>query len=174
MNVFCNGFPKSGNHALVKAVQLLGQPCEVNHATFAEGLPEGTTHHVFIVRDPRDIIVSWLRFNRQPVTPGMFLTTFRKFQRKSLAEEMREFEGWLDDENTFLVKYEDLIADPFEMRRIASRLGVPYIAGAFNDLPNHTRTWNSVHSDYRELWKREVIDAWYDEGGGDLLARWGY
>lgn len=171
MKVFCNGFPKSGNHALTKAVELLGLPASVNHHTVEQGVPEDC-EHILIVRDPRNVIVSWLRWERDAVTPGKFLARFRKFRERSLIEEMSEFEGWLD--TAFVVRYEDLTNDPFEMRRIASHLGVPYPPGAFSELPGLTVTWNGAESDYRPLWTREVIDAWYNEGGGDLLSRWGY
>lgn len=163
-----NGFPKSGNHALVKALQLLGQPCQVNHIKFG-GVVEGP--HIFIKRDPRNVICSWLRFNGQPVTPGMFITAFRKFQERSLVEEMSEYEGWLTG---FAVRYEDLIASDAEMRRIAEYLDVPYIEGAFEALPGMTRTWFADHSDYSAIWTPEVEAAWTAEGGNELLARWGY
>ncbi len=174
MNVFCNGFPKSGNHALQKAVELLGVPAEVNHRPFKEGLPHGATHHVLIVRDPRNVIISWLRFNGDPVTPGKFLARFRKFQDRSLADEMAEYEPWREAHGTYIVRYEQLIEDDRTMREIAAYLGVSYISGSFAALPNHTRTWNPVRSDYRGIWTPEVIAAWGAEGGDELLARWGY
>lgn len=169
--VTTNGFPKAGNHALVKGLQLLGQPCSVEHVSFG-GPIEG--RHLFIKRDPRNIICSWLRFNGQPVTPGMFLTAFRKFQTASLVDEMAEFEGWLSDENTLVIKYEDLIANDDELRSIAAHVGVPYIDGAFEALPGLTRTWFPDHSDYRAIWTPDVESAWVAEGGPELLARWGY
>lgn len=163
-----NGFPKSGNHALVKATQLLGQPCQVNHIKHGEAVEYP---HIFIKRDPRNVICSWLRFNGQPVTPGMFLSAFRKFQERSLVDEMADYEGWLAG---FVVRYEDLIASDAEMRRIAEYLAVPYIDGAFEALPGMTRTWFADHSDYTTIWTPEVATAWAAEGGHELLARWGY
>lgn len=169
--VTTNGFPKSGNHALVKAVQLLGAPCEVNHIPFGSEVKD---KHVFIKRDPRNVLCSWLRFNGQPVTPGMLITSFRRFQDRSLVEEMAEFEGWLTDSNTLVVAYEDLISSSAEMQRIADYLDTPYINGAFEALPGLTRTWFAEHSDYRAIWTPEVEAAWVAEGGPELLARWGY
>lgn len=166
--VTTNGFPKSGNHALVKAVQLLGQPCQVNHLPFGAEVSE---KHIFIKRDPRNVICSWLRFNGQPVTPGMFLTAFRQFQERSLVEEMADYAGWLSG---FVVRYEDLIASDAEMRRIADYLEIPYLEGAFEALPGMTRTWFADHSDHTAIWTPEVESAWVTEGGNDLLARWGY
>lgn len=166
-----NGFPKSGNHALVKSVQLLGQPCEVAHTPFAEA--DGSAG-LFIKRDPRNVVCSWLRFNGQPVTDGMFITAFRRFQNASLVEEMAAFEGWLTAENTLVVSYEALIESDAEMRRIAEFLGVDYLVGAFEVLPGLTRTWYADHSDYKTIWTPELDSVWRAEGGTELLARWGY
>jgi hypothetical protein len=172
MNVFCNGFPKSGNHALMKACELLGVPAVVNHIPYAEGLPEGTTHHVLIARDPRNIIVSWLRFHRDVVAPGKFLARFRQFESRSLAEELAQYEKWLW--TAYVIRYEALIADDTAMRELARYLGVPYLEGAWEELDGLTVTWNAIKSDYRDVWTPEVIAAWYAEGGGKLLLRWGY
>lgn len=169
--VTTNGFPKSGNHALVKAVQLLGEPCQVNHIPFGEPIEAGK--RIFIKRDPRNVICSWLRFNGLPVTLGMFITAFRKFQACSLIEEMAEYEGWLTDANTLVVRYEDLIVSADCMKAIADYLGVPYLDGAFEALPGLTRTWYAEHSDWRGIWTAEVDAVWAAEGGPELLARWG-
>lgn len=172
MKVFANGFPKAGNHALLKALGLLGIPAGINHVPFSLA-DRDFRKVIFIKRDPRNIIMSWLRFNGEAVTPGMFLTRFRRFQDRSLIDEMGEFEGWLNC-GAFVVAYEDLISKPEPMQEIALRLRVPYLAGAFEALPSHTRTWNAVHSDYRMIWTEEVGAAWNTEGGDALLRRWGY
>ena len=165
-----SGFPKSGNHALVKAVQLLGAPCDVAHIKY-DG-PVGK--HIFIKRDPRNIVCSWLRFKGNPVTPGMFIAAFRAFESKPLVDELAEYEGWLADPETLVVSYESLTADDMEMKRIAEFIGVPYINGAFAYLPGLTRTWFADHSDYSAIWTPEVEAVWSAEGGPELLARWGY
>lgn len=171
MNVIANGFPKHGNHALVKGLQLLGVPCQVNHIPCAEGV---AGRHVFIKRDPRNALCSWLRFVGRPVTPGMFITAFRDFDGRPLVAAMAEYEGWLADAGTLVIRYEDLIADSAVLRDISRTLETPYIDGAFEALPGLTRTWNADHSDYRAIWTADVEAVWAAEGGPDLLARWGY
>ena len=168
--VTTSGFAKAGNHALVKAVQLLGQPCEVTHVAYVGPIGQ----HVFIKRDPRNIVCSWLRFNGRPVTPGMFITALRLFQHASLVEELAAYEGWLTDPQTLVVSYEALIASDAEMRRIAAYLDVPYLDDAFSELEGLTSTWFAQHSDYRAIWTPEVEAVWAAEGGPVLLARWGY
>lgn len=169
--VTANGFPKCGNHALVKALQLLGQPCQVNHIQFGG---EVIGKHIFIKRDPRNVVCSWLRFKGQPVTPGMFITAFRLFNDKSLVEEMADYEGWLHDASTHVVRYEDLVADDACLRGIAAFLEITYLTGSFENLPGMTRTWYADHSDYRAIWTPEVETVWGAEGGPELLAAWGY
>ncbi len=179
-NVITNGFPKAGNHALVKACELLGVPASVIHLPYwrkeehfeQEGLVDPKT--IFIKRDPRNIVVSWIRFLRNPVTVGMFLTKFRKFREASLIDEMANFEPWLTHPNSLVIRYEDLIASEDVIRQIAAFVGVPYLEGAFPELPGATRTWNDVPSDYRTVWTPEVERIWNEEGGGELLSRWGY
>jgi len=168
--VTTTGFAKSGNHALVKAVQLLGQPCVVDHVEYSGPIGQ----HIFIKRDPRNVICSWLRFNGQPVTPGMFITAFRLFQTASLVEEMAAYEGWLTDTQTLVVRYEDLTATDAGMKRIAAYLQTPYLPGAFDELEGLTATWFAQHSDYRAIWSPEVEAVWAAEGGPELLTRWGY
>lgn len=169
--VTTSGFPKSGTHALEKAVQLLGQPCQAEHLLYGAPVHD---KHIFIKRDPRNIVCSWLRFNRKSVTPGMFLSSFRQFQSASLVEEMAAYVGWLDEGNTLVVRYEELIASDVCMRGIADYLEVPYLSGAFTELEGLTITWFAVHSDYRKLWTPEIQNVWSAEGGPELLTRWGY
>lgn len=167
-----NGFPKHGNHPLVKGLQLLGVPCQVHHIPFGHPV-EG--RHIFIKRDPRNALVAWLRMREMPETPGIFITAFRRFQERSLVEEMAEYEAWQRDPDTLVVRYEYLIADADELKRIAAFLGIPYIDGAFENLPGMTRTWTGPnHSDYRAIWTPEVESVWAEEGGNQLLAAWGY
>lgn len=164
------GFPKAGNHALVKACLLLGMPCDICHDEYREGIAGPV---VYTKRDPRNIVCSWLRFNNKPVTPGMFLSSFRKFQTRSLVEEMAAHEGWLTS-GALIVRYEDLVASDAVMREIAQYVGVPYLEGAWEALPGMTRSWREPHANFHEIWTPEVDAAWNAEGGPELLARWGY
>lgn len=170
--IVTTGFPKSGTHMLAKACQLLGQPSVASHYRYTDEIPAGK--RVFIKRDPRNIVCSWLRFNNKPVSPGMFITAFRKFQDKALVEEMGECVGWLTDPNTLVTSFESLISDESELMRIAEHLGVPYIPGAWALLPGLTMTYYAEHSDYATIWTPEVEDVWAAEGGPELLAEWGY
>lgn len=178
--VSTHGFPKSGTHALAKACQLLGVPCDVDHRPHATGLPTDATHSVFIKRDPRNLIVAKLRDpgSRQSVTPGTFLATFRRFQTASLRRELAAFEAWQTDPRVLCVRYENLVASPLTLEDIARHLGIDWpvveVHKAWQRLPGFTRTWNAEPSDYRAVWNDVVDRAWRHEGGPELLARWGY
>lgn len=167
-----NGFPKSGNHALLKACQLLGLPIpSVNHLPYSK---KTSGKHILIIRDPRNILVSKLRFEGSRVTPGMVISKFRLFDKKSLVEEMAEYEGWLTDPDTLVVKFEELVSDPSIIKKIAEFVDTPYIEGAFEELPGLTRTWTGALSNYQDYWTQDVANVWDAEGGPELLKRWNY
>jgi len=170
--VFVNGFPQSGNHALVKAVQLLGLPARVEHVPFKDGAPADATHIVFTKRDPRNVIVSALRKEGQLVTPGTFLAKFRRFRVTSLRKELQAYDGWLNTAGQ-VVAYERLLEER-TIRSLANYLGVPLHFGVVEQIPGLTRTYNAVRSDYRPIWTREVQHAFVHEGGAEMLLRWGY
>lgn len=173
MKVFANGFPKHGNHALVKALQLLGVVCDVNHEPYSPAARRGLPA-VFVKRDPRTALVSWLRFEAKPVTQGMFLSKMRFLATAPLFDELAAYEGWLTDANTIVVRYEDLIASDAALRELAQRLGVPFLEDAFENLPGATRTWNVTPSSYAPIWTPTVQAAWSEAGGDEVLRRWGY
>ena len=134
-------------------------------------------HHIHIRRDPRNVLMSMLRYTKRTVSPGTFLTAFRSFELSgstSLVDQMAGYEPWLSDPDTLNIKYEDLVSSDAVMRAIATHIGVPYLDGAFEDLPGWTITWNDVPSDYTEVWTPLVQEAWAAEGGNELLERWGY
>lgn len=172
MKITTSGFPKHGNHALVKAMQLLGQPCQVEHIPYGQAIPG---RHIFIRRDPRNALISWLRMHGQPETPGMFISAFRRFQERTLVDEMAEYEGWLSDPATLVTTYEALVSTKMEMQRLCHLLDIPYLDGAFENLPGMTRTWEAQgYADFTTLWTDEVDAVWKAEGGSELLDRWGY
>lgn len=168
-----NGFPKAGNHALIKALELLGLPVSVNHIPYPATVDEP---HLFIVRDPRNVLLSAMRFTHKPITEGTIIAAFRRFpmdrDERSLVASMADYEPWLTRAD--VIRYEALVADDREHRRIASIVGVPYLDGAWEHLPGHTMTWHAEHSDWQAVWTDNIARVWRDEGGDELLGRWGY
>lgn len=178
IKVFTNGFPKAGNHALVKACELLGVPAQVNHLPFGEVLAEAVIaecdYHLFIKRDPRNMLISRVRMDGGSLTQGTIISRLRMYEQESFCVQLAKYEGWLRDSRTLVVKFEDLIASDAEMRRIATYIGVEYLDDAFPNLPGLTITWTGAHSDHNMLWTPAIAQAWEEEGGNELLERWGY
>ena len=164
---FLNGPPKMGNHALWKACELLGIVTSgVNHVEHPADIERP---HIFIKRDPRNALVSWVRFEGMPVTQGTLITAMASY-----LAMIAPFEGWLSDPRVHVVRFEDLVASDAAMRGIAAHVGVPYLDDAWPNLPNHTKTWTGRLSDYREHWTQPVADAWAAAGGNEAVKRWGY
>lgn len=164
---FLNGPPKMGNHALWKACELLGIASSgVNHVEHPGDIERP---HIFIRRDPRNALVSWVRFEGMPVTQGTLITAMASY-----LPQLPRYEGWLTDPDTLVVTFERLVANDQQMREIAAYCGVPYLDDAWPNLPNHTKTWTGRLSDYREHWTPAVDAAWVAAGGPALLERWGY
>ena len=177
--VFAHGFMKSGNHALIKALKLLGFWTAPVHITFGTAIPIGYTHNIFIKRDPRNIMLSVMRIFKDASTSEALITSCKDLDyggesTKDFFELLDKWSGWLTDPNTFVVKFEDLIASDAEMRRISNYLGVSYIEGSFEKLPGNTDTWNEEHTDYKEMWTPEVQNLWSSKVGKNILTKWGY
>lgn len=173
--ISANGFPKSGTHALAKAIQLLDVPARVEHIRWADAAPIEDGPRLLIVRDPRDIVVSMLRWRGAEPSGGAFLALAEEWEPgRSIVACMAEYEGWLTDPATLVVRYTDLVRDDSAMRQIAAHLGVPYTEGLHGRLPGMTRTWRGGTSDHRALWSSLVADGWSALGGDDLVTRWGY
>ena len=172
MSLLINACPKHGTHALQKAVELLGQPAgEVHHIPFGESLPVGTTKHLYIYRDPRNAILSWMRWDGKEITDGMLMAAIRG---PKYLPATRQYAGWLSDRDTYKVRYESLVADDAIMRDLAEFLGVPYLDSAHPNLPGLTRTWRSDHSDFTKIWTPAVAACWSEAGGDDLVKKFGY
>lgn len=76
---------------------------------------------IYIVRDPRDVYVSYYHYLKKKLPVGM---TFTEFLRKDDLYPSRWHEhvsSWIDKPNLLLVKYEDLLLDTYgELSKILS------------------------------------------------------
>lgn len=170
-----NGFPKSGNHALAKAVQLLGVNCQVDHFPWEDHWSMTSVPRIFIKRDPRNIVLSWLTHKKIPHTPYNFIKCLRNFDNQGdLITQLATYEGWLHDPQTLQIAYEDLISNEKCMQQIAEYLNVPYTPKLWDYLPGMTWSWTDNHADFTTIWNSRIEKAWNQEGGDKLLTRWGY
>lgn len=169
-----NGMYKSGTHAGMKACALLGWPSSHHHEPYRADFINGDKH-VFMVRDPRNMLVSWLRFQSRAVSPGMLITAMREYAGgPPLLTTLAAFRPWLNDPATFVLRFEDLIASAAPMRSLATYLDTPYLEGAWEVLPGLTETWTGTYSDYRTVWTQDVERVWSELGGSEALKEWGY
>ena len=169
--ILCNGVPKSGTHALAKAVQLLGQQTTLAHAPY-ENKPEGKSIH--IVRNPRDTIVSWMRFTRTESAQGFLIGAFDNFYELPLYEQFAGYAPYKDDKDVLTVRFEDLISTPKTLEDIAEYLEVPMLSDAFDRLPGLTVTWTGKLSNWADHWTNEVETAWVKARGPEVEAMWNY
>lgn len=190
MRILLNGAPKSGTHALAKAVELLGIPFLLDREQWlrTSGPAAHMDHvdwpaeivadrHVLIVRDPRNVLLSWMRASSRPLTVGGAMATLRAYDgaAETFVQHCRRFTPWIDAPGVFVVRYEDLTGDGgATMQRLADHLGVPCPPDAYLNLPGFTATWTGEPSDWRTLWSPEIEAVWVETGGPALLADMGY
>lgn len=179
--VLVNCFPKCGLHATWKALYLLGVNAQTGHYGYHDALPPGVQKQIFVKRDPRNALCSAVRFDEiqhsrgLPLTPGTVISKMRDYWGKTFVEQISKCDGWfLPSPDVLVIRYEDLVADDSTMRKIADFVGAKWIEDAFENLPGHTRTWNEVRSDYLAVWNEDVEKVWKEQGGPELLERWGY
>lgn len=176
--VICNSMPKSGTHALIRAVELLGLPdVQLAHAAYGQ-LDPTAGKHLYIIRDPRNNLISRTRASAYPLTQGSLMLKLRNFEDGlSYRDYAAGFFSWIDDPATHVVRFEALIGDGgATLRGIADFLGVPYLDDAYPHIIGPTVTWTGQLSDWRSepAWTPVVEEAFQAEGGAEVAARYGY
>ncbi len=171
--VTVNGFPKTGNHALKKGVELLGvAPVELRHEPYGNGFTSDGPMLVPI-RHPRNVLISKCRWEGLPVVSGPLMNLIRSFDGKPMNDGYRSFLEW-DAPGVLLVSYEELIASDAVLRRIADYLGVPFLEDAFPNLLGLTISWSGSPSRWEDYWTDAVDGAWTDSGMAALQRDLGY
>lgn len=167
------GIPKSGNHALKKACELLGHDMQVGHLIYEKREPDQA--YICIIRDPRNILISWMRFVEKPITlPWIKESLFSGIFEHTLLEWHVKCLAWLQDSQTKVIRYEDL-ATPAEMKKLAGYLDAEYPDGACEELPKgKTLTSNEKHTHWQEYWTPEIEEAWNAAGGEWMLTNFKY
>ena len=166
--ILCNGIPKSGTHALLKAVQLLGcVNARQDHVAYRSDMDRRVKKHIYIHRDPRDMLVSWVRFSCPAVTKGYLIGAIKDYGALgcSIAEAIERFDDWIGAPSVLTVEFQALTSDDREMRRIAKYLDVPFLDDAFDNLEGGTPTWTGKLSHWEDYWSAEVDDAWWEYFG---------
>lgn len=161
--ILVNGIPKSGTHALLKAVELLGVTAGqivLDHIPYNTQFLDNIDKHLYIIRHPRNVLISYCRWKHQPVTGGMLIGFMHDFMGKTFTTYCQDFIPWLTDQNAFVVKYEDLMMNDAVIRSIADHLNIIYLEDAFPNLPGLTPTWTGNPSDWTTIWNPEIDAEW--------------
>lgn len=170
MKIVCTGAPKSGTHLLLKAVRLfynnIGLP-------FHEHVPHGNrkadAKYINIVRNPRNTLVSWLRYNRLPVDEKHLIQ-----EMPAVIKEGAGYIGWLEDVDCLNVRFELMNTDPKEVAKIAAYIDKPLIENHYSKMWGGTKTFTGRLSHWPHYWTQAVNDRWVELGGINLENRLGY
>ena len=169
--ILSNGHPKTGTHALNKTIQLLGVPSQVVHFPYSEKPEEKS---VCIFRNPKNVIISWLRFTGKPVTQGMIIEQIKNHAERGILESCSDYTPYLDTD-VLCVRYEELLTDEGEtVEKIAKYLDVPVLEDCYPNIQGMTVTWTGEPSNWEDHWSDEIQKAWDENGGPELEAAWKY
>lgn len=164
-----NGSPKTGTHLLQKAVVLFGVDYLLTKYTHSLDEKEIEGKHLHIIRNPRNVLISWMRFNKNNFNEKDIINTI-----PSIIKEMKEYTKWLDDKNVFNTKFEILLTDPNELIKIGKFLGEKPIDNHFKLIWGGTKTFTNSLSNWREYWSDSIGIAWEKSGGLELENVLGY
>ena len=181
MSIVVNGIPKHGTHALLKAVELLGVPVSwrgspgaiLDHVGIDRKDEVADWKHLFILRNPKDAFISWMRWKNLPLTSGFIQSRLQNLQdpEGNYLEFCLPYLDWVMEDSVHVVRYEDLISEQDTIDAIADYLEVPRRNDVLQNLPGHTRTWNPEHSNHKTLsaWDNGVEQVWRGIGGEYLM-----
>lgn len=165
----CNGSPKTGTHALHRIVSLfynhIGLPIH-DHVEYRRKDPD--YNYINITRHPKNVLVSWNRFNGYPVD-GLYLLQ----EMKHIIEEMRLYTAWSKDSTVLNVRFETLFTDD-TLQKIATHIDQDPVEDHLKKAWGGTHTFTGRHSNWRDLWTDVLEEHWVLLGGLDLERELGY
>jgi len=208
------GLPEGLDLVRMRITDLRAGRVYAGHYTYspelADWLCKQGIKQVFLFRDPRDLVVSTYHYimNRKPKHPhydlyeslgndserllrciygigeGQTSNVFSTTSIPNIRLIFEAFENWLIDENTFALRYEDLV-EPRQngkdvVRKILNFLGVSFDEQFLDGIlvhgkdPGKSVTFRRGGSGgWTEEFTQTHIDA-FQSVAGDLLERWGY
>ncbi len=139
-------------------------------------LPEPDFKHIHIIRHPRNMLVSWVRFTRTDVAPGYLIAAFKSyFEGRPIYDEFVGYRGWLNDPEVLNVRFEGLTSDDGETaQQIADFLDVPMLPDVVERRLGGTITWTGKLSNWEDHWSEIIDQAWGEARGPEIEEMFGY
>lgn len=171
------GPPKAGCHALKHAMELIG----AGKVTLTHETKDCNDQTAIILRNPKNILISWTRFTSVRYTKGNLLSAIRGTYADNLKEYMMSFVGLPG----YYVRFEDLVFDSQRtLEGMAEHFGLTVPEDAAECVVLQTVTANpdiklgepnnlSDFTDPKWLWDDEVQAAWEATGGLEVEAAYG-
>jgi hypothetical protein len=175
-----------GSHLIRPIVSRLGFEI-IEPGNFGAPLDQAVGPVIVFLRDPRDRMVSTLRWWREKPRKADMLggesgddaqLRYLLEKRGFLAEMLVWANVWCRWTKTvpYKVKFETI--SPGVIGGIANHLGLPHNSDRdekiFSDVYGHGRTYTGRHSKWRESFGPMSIEYWNNNGGRNLLDMMGY
>jgi hypothetical protein len=168
--ILSNGTPKAGTHLPLIAVRLfdgMNTAGVHNHLRCGEDLSK-YSHHIHIIRNPRNILFSWMKFTKVELTRENIINEI-----PVTLQRIKDFEGYLTDPNTLTVRFELMLTDPQELQKIADYLELPLIDDHFKKIWGRGPTFmtdkvQNKHTDWRDYWNDTYEGVWSFHGGYEV------
>lgn len=163
--IYIVGIPKSGTHALQKAVRELG--CDASDHLHTGNYHLAETNKVaYVLRNPRNVLLSSIRYRNHQmrgwedtITEEKWIDGFFNFFNTPLPGVYYGYAKWLTSK-AHIVRFESLM----------DRSAIPALA-AFCEvsvkpiaLEGGTPTWTGELSDWRKYWTEGIDRVWREEG----------
>jgi len=136
--------PKSGTHWLEALYRRSGWDCKSRHVVYSRWKGEGRVACLF--REPRNMVISWCRHNKEKLTDDNIINRFHKYYRGTLVEDYLSYLPYWNDPNVTRHQFRDLYDEP----------------------PINSETKTPKHSDASQYWSSAVDRAYRDTGGYEL------
>lgn len=149
---------------------------DVVHFAKTHDLPDANHRAIYLVRDGRDVLVSYTWFSlinhggrrREDIDDKAFRTAMYNLmmdRRSPYGVWSQNVHAWMQRPRTMTVRFEDLIAQPIEcVDRVISRLRLP-LQRVEADLPS----FEDLHAHKPRIFRRGAVGSWRDEFPPDLL-----
>ncbi len=138
--------------------------------------------NVFIMRDPRHVLLSRLRrriLEKHPtlikwdISPNYSRqVNFFHYMKKHGEPVVKKIQKYFSINRGFRVYYK-AFKHPVSLRNLADYLEVDKIPTE-KELQGHTLTWSGHPSEYKKWWSRDTEILFESIGGNDLVRRMGY